>query len=65
LYAGENPAIHCRLLDMLAELHRRACRAEDRETIRSQAVSIRDRALQQIGDERHRRAVEERFAAIG
>jgi hypothetical protein len=52
------------LLETLAALGHRASRPEDRAAIAEQAVAVRNGAREQVGDERHRRVIEELFAEV-
>jgi uncharacterized membrane protein len=64
LFAGANPAIYSRLLETLAALGPRASRPEDRAAIAEQATAVRNGAREQVGDERHRRVIEQLFAEV-
>jgi uncharacterized membrane protein len=64
LFAGGNPMIYCRVLEMLAEIGRRTRAAADRAAIGEQALSIGDAARRHVPDERDRRAIDDRLAAV-
>jgi uncharacterized membrane protein len=64
LYAAQNPAIYCRLLETLAILATRAIRPLDRIAIREQAAAVHDAAVRNLLDVRHRHASDALYARV-
>jgi uncharacterized membrane protein len=65
LFAGENPDIYLRLLDVLRTLAQRAHRPGDTAAILEAAAWIRERALTRIEDVQHRRRLDAAWRGVG
>ena len=65
LFAGENPDIYLRLLDLLAMLARRAHRPGDTAAILEAAAWVRERASKRIEEVQHRRRLDAAWRGVG